>query len=223
VANGNGPPSSLTALAGAVLNFAQDWRRALILVLLGACALLGTIVYQARERVIVAFEELVRPPAGAQLDTAAAPATAATLLHELPGAPRIVFVLAVDVLANAYWLEAAATVPDAAPVLEAKRGMLEAGLPFLSVTRGSNALVIGVLNGHIDCSATSTDPRAHNYLFALGVESVCVAGVPPHVGELVAVILAGYGGPPPDNGDLEITRTLLMHAALTLAGHPPGG
>jgi len=222
MANGAGPPSSLTALAGAVLNFAQDWRRALILVLLGACALVGTIVYQARERVVVAFEELMRPPAGARLDTATAPATAATLLHELPGAPRVVLVLSVDVLANTYWLEASATVPDAAAMLEEKRGMLEAGLPFLSVTRASNALIIGVLNGQIDCSATSTDARPHNYLLALGVTSVCLAGVPPHMGELVAVLLVGYAAPPPANGDLEITRALLQHAGLALAGHPTG-
>lgn len=214
--NGNGG-GSVATLARAVLDFAQDWRRALILVGLGACALVGTIVYQSRERVVVAFEELMRPPAGAQLDAAAAPATAATLLRELPGAPRVVLVLAVDVLANVYWLVGAAAVPEAAAGLEEKRHGLEAGLPFFSAARGGNALVIGLLNGEIACAAMT--PRGVVYLHALGIQSVCLAGVPPKRGDLVGVLLVGYGGPPLDAPEQETARPLLVHAALALVGH----
>lgn len=217
MANGNGPPSSLTALAGAVLNFAQDWRRALILVVLGASALVGVMVYQARERVIVAFEELVRAPKVTELDTAAAPALATVLLADLPGAPRAVFVLGVDVLSNTIWLEAAATVPEAAAALEAKRHALEAGVPFLSATRGTNALVIALLNGQIACGPTAPEP---NYLGGLGVHSVCLAGVPPQIGELVGILLVGYAGPPLAEAEQEIARPLLIHAALALTGRP---
>ena len=218
MANGTGAPSSLTALAGAVLNFAQDWRRALILIALGAAALVGVIVYQARERMLVAFEELVQAPHTLELDTAAAPALAASLLAELPGGPRLVLVLGVDVLANTYWLEAAATVPEAAAALEARRPALEAGMPFFSASRGSNALIIGVLNGRADCGVTTPIPTAHNYFVALGIHSVCLAGVPPQVGELVGVILVGYPGPPLEPADQEIARPLLVHAGRALVG-----
>lgn len=218
MANGTPASGTIAALANAVLNFAQDWRRALILVVLGLTALLGTMVYQARERVVSALEELVRQPPPARLDQAAAPTVAAELLAELPRKPRLVLVLGVDVLANVAWLIAGAAVPEAAPVLADYRRALEAGVPYLSAARASNALVIGVLNGAIMCGPMPVGRGENGVLVTAGIHSVCVAGIPPPMGELVGAILVGYAGDVLSDVDQEAARPLLVQASETLVG-----
>jgi len=209
-------------LADRVLDFASGittWRRAAITLFLGAGALFGTIVYKAQDRLVAAFEELVRTPATIRLHAANADAVANQLIQVMPHGPTLVLIFSIALEANERRLVAAATAPELEPLLTDKLlTRLRAGLPLLRIgAPGVNRLIIGVLNGDTPCGDPLYTPSEERVATQFHVGFVCMVGVPPEVGQLVGAIVIGWPDPPADDV-LELSRPAMIRASNELAG-----
>jgi hypothetical protein len=213
-------------LPGRVLDFASQittWRRAAITLFLGAGALFGTIVYRSQDRIIAAFEELVRTPATIRLHPGLADAVAHELIAVMPHGPSLVLIFSVALEANERRLVAAAVAPEHAALLtDALLTRLRAGLPLLRLgAPGVNRLVIGILNGDTPCGDPLYTPSEARVAELFHVGFVCMVGVPPEVGQLVGAIVIGWPDPPADDV-LELSRPAMIRASNALAGRGKG-
>jgi hypothetical protein len=209
-------------LAERLLEFASQittWRRAFITVMLGAAALGGTIVYKAQDRLVAAFEELVRTPATIRLHATDADAVAQELIQVMPHGPTLVLIFSIALEANERRLVAAAVAPDFTPLLTDKLlTRLRAGLPLLRIgAPGVNRLVIGILNGETPCGDPLYTPSEAQVAAQFHVGFVCMVGVPPEVGQLVGAIVIGWPDPPAADV-LELSRPAMIRASNQLAG-----
>jgi hypothetical protein len=216
---GGGLPDRLLDFASSI----TTWRRAAITMFLGAGALFGTIVYKAQDRLVAAFEELVRTPATIRLHATDADRVARELIQVMPHGPSLVLIFSVALEANERRLVAAAVAPEHAALLTDKLlTRLRAGLPLLRIgAPGVNRLVIGILNGDTPCGDPLYTPSEARVAELFQVGFVCMVGVPPEVGQLVGAIVIGWPDPPADDV-LELSRPAMIRASNELAGRGKG-
>jgi hypothetical protein len=209
-----------------LIDFASQittWRRAAITLFLGGGALFGTIIYKSQDRIVAAFEELVRTPATIRLHPETADTVARELIQVMPHGPTLILIFSIALEKNERRLVAAAVAPEHAALLtDSLLTRLRAGLPLLRIgAPGVNRLVIGILNGDTPCGDPLYTPSEARVAELFHVGFVCMVGVPPEVGQLVGAIVIGWPDPP--NADvLELSRPAMIRASNELAGRGKG-
>jgi hypothetical protein len=207
-----GPP--VGGLAGQVLAAllnVQDWKRATLLVVLGAAALGGVIVYQARDRVIAGVTAFFQGPPEPELSLTDAQAIADELLT-LPDV-TMATVWAVNVERNVRTLVVFAADAE-------RRGLtpprlldrLRRGYPLLRLQDGVNVPFIHVLNGELWCGAPRPTLEEAHFYESTHLYFLCLQGVPPETGSLVGLIVVGFATSR-SAGEVEQLAPQLWHAA----------
>jgi len=203
-----GPPESLVhSIIHGVLGI-REWRRAAMLIVLGLAALVGAIVWQARERLVAAMAAFLEAPPHLMLaDRAVLEATALGLVNTAVRPDYGVVIWAVTLELNRRRLLVFAP-GDVAPSPELT-SELHVGYIAPLFMRGSrsNAIIVAVLDGETACGEPLTY-QGH-------VEYACAAGIPPGPGPLIGMIAALFPRRLSEY-DQETTRSALQHAAETL-------
>ena len=222
-----GPPpsASLTAtLVALVSSVLVDWRRAGLLILVGAAALVGLVIYEGRDRITTALEALLEPR-DAAIALERVPEIARELRADLPDV-RAVLVWRVNAEANRRALVGVDADPEVTATLQPVLGRLRLGVPLLRVQSGDdvadvNGLVLAALNGVVPCGAPGWPAwnRETPPPFAIG--AVCLAGIPPEPGTFVGLLEVVFARAP-DPAMLDALRPVLWHAAARLAGGDGG-
>jgi hypothetical protein len=191
------PPSGHVGLVSRVLDAilnVQDWHRAALLIVLGAAGLVGVIVYQGRDRLMLvvtaAFETSPKP----RFSVENAQSVADELLLELPGA-TMVAVWSVDIERNVRSLLAfAGDAARTATVTASPRLLdrLRRGYPILRYEPGVNAPFIHVLNGEFWCGPPRPTMEEAPFYEAMQMQSICLQGVPPEAGVFLGLISVGF-------------------------------
>jgi hypothetical protein len=214
------PVGIVHALVASVLH---DWRRAALLILLGAAGLGGLLIYEDRARLTAAIASRVGMPAAVGIARDRVPAIAAELRAGLPDV-RAVLVWHVDAEANRRALIGYDADADVTRVLAPVLPRLVLGVPLLRVQPGAgaadvNGLVLGAINGVIPCGAPGWPAwnRVDETPPPFPIGAVCLAGIPPEPGAFIGLLEVVFAHAP-DAALLDALRPVLWHAADRLAG-----
>jgi hypothetical protein len=207
--NGRRPPESVVGAIVQLLESVRDWRRTGILLILGGAALLGAIVWQARERLVAAMTAFLEaPPHVVLADVALLESTALGLVS--PIRPDYgVAVWSVDLERNRRRLLVWA--PGDAPIGPDLQKELTPGYVaplFIRRPGVDNVLLLAVLDGETACGEPITTYQGR-------IPYACAAGIPPGPGPLLGLLTALFPKPLSDH-DQATTRSALQHAAETL-------
>jgi hypothetical protein len=177
------PRSTVAAILQAVLSV-QTWQRALILIVLGLAALVGAVVWQARDRLTNAMAAFfATPPKLVLADVETLRQAAQQLVN--PFAPDYgIGIWKVDLEVNRRTL--LVFVKGDAPLSPDFQGQLVAGYvaPLFVRERNANLLVVAILDGETVCGEPFT--------YVGRIEFGCFAGIPPGPGTLIGMIGALY-------------------------------
>ena len=216
--NGGGVASQVLA---AILGV-SDWKRAALLIVLGAAVLVGIVVYQARDRLIDTATRALQAPERPELSVAVAQRIADEL-RDLPDV-TMATVWSVDVERNLRALIAFAADADRTAVVTARPRMLDRlrrGYPLLRYEGGTNAPFIHVLNGELWCGPPHPTLEESPFYTAARLTFYCLQGVPPEPGVLFGLIALGFATPLSE-GAVEQLTPLLWDAADRLTERKKG-
>ena len=178
------------------------WKRAFILLALGAGALGGVLLYQ--------HPQWVEDAANTLTGHVAVLANAGEITTELPGirralGARLVIVIAADPARNEQWLVGYDVDQAYADPLRAlAESRWKTVMPMF--TGEQNELLVRVMGGEIICTTLENEVIPIAKLLALTV--ICASGIPPGPEALVGYVAAGFATVV-DRAELTRVRTIL--------------
>jgi hypothetical protein len=203
-------------LAGAVITIIEtvrDWRQLAILLILAFCGLMGTLIYQERDRIVASLDTFMTTPAPVRLaDASHLQSLTDTLYNQLTPDDAVV-IWKIDMIHNRRTLVAMKFSPAMAAALP----HIQIGRVTPLFSRASpeaNLLTIKVLDGEVPCGIPprtildSSDPTAPTPDIPDLISEVCCVGIPPTTDAFVGMIAVGFQKPLAKAREGVVTATL---------------